>query len=169
MNIKKRLLETGVVDDNEYLSKYIELIESNVNTKHISFKTQRHHIIPKCYFKLVNKQCDDSKENIVYLLYKDHVLAHYYLSLCSKDNEFKFNNICALKYCLNHRDYKKQDFYKDERHVLEQLDYLQELYEDSKIIGSLKSSLTQKGKTRKNKGTKHINKDGVYKMVSHKF
>ena len=166
MNIKELLLSTNMIEDNDYLNKYVSLINSNIDTKHISFKTQKHHVLPRCYFKLTNKPCDDSKDNVVYLLYKDHVLAHYYLALCSKDNEFKYNNICALKYCLNHRDYKKQEFYKDERHIIEKLDYLQELYEESKIIGSVKSSLKQKGKTRKNKGTKHINKDGVYKMVS---
>ena len=165
MNIKDKLLSTEMVLDNEYLLKYVNLIESNLNTKSETFKTQRHHIIPKCYFKIISKPCDDSEENCVHLLYKDHVMAHYYLCLCSKDNEFKYNNICALKHCLNHRDYKKQDFYIEERNFIEQLDGIQELYEESKKIGSIKSSLKQKGKSRKNKGTKYINKDGIYKMV----
>jgi len=165
MNIKEKLLATNVILDNEYLSKYIELVKTNLNTKQARFKTQSHHIIPRCYFKILGIPCDNSSENTIHLLYKDHVLAHYYLCLCSKDAEFKYNNICALKYCLNHRDYKKQDFYIEERHVLEQLDGLQKLYEESKTLGALKSSLKQRGQSRKNKGTKHIHKDGVYKMV----
>ena len=164
--LKKRLLETGFIIDNEYLDRYCCLVHLNKDTIKELYKTQIHHIIPKCFYRIRNIKCDDTQDNLVNLSYKDHVLAHYYLSMCSNNSEFRYLNLCALKYCLNHRDYKKQDYYKSERELIEHLDKFQELYEESKKISSIKSSNAQKGKPRKNKGTKHIHKDGVYKMVS---
>ena len=45
MTLKEKLLVLDLVVDNEYLDKYVELIESNRETKREKFKTQKHHII----------------------------------------------------------------------------------------------------------------------------
>ena len=82
MSLKNRLLELKVFVDNEYLDEYIHLIEKNKQTKRIKFKTQKHHIIPKKYYKVSNLEVNESKDNIINLLYSDHVLAHYLLCLC---------------------------------------------------------------------------------------
>ena len=63
--IKNKLLNLNVFIDNEYLDKYIELIEINRNTKREKFKTQQHHIIPRSYYKHNNLEIDNSKENLV--------------------------------------------------------------------------------------------------------
>ena len=81
--LKEKLLATKCFIDNEYLDKYCELIELNKDTKKEKYKTQIHHIIPKCYYELNNLEIDNSKENLVNLLYKDHFLSHYYLALFS--------------------------------------------------------------------------------------
>ena len=96
MALKEKLLTLGIVEDNEYLDKYVRLIESNKDTKKEKFKTQQHHIIPRCYYKYLHVACDESKHNKVNLLYKDHVLAHCYLSLCAKEAWFEYNNLISI-------------------------------------------------------------------------
>ena len=78
MNLKEKLLSLDVVSDNEYLDKYVKLIEYNRNTKREKFKTQMHHIVPRSYYKHCQKHVDNSKHNLVYLTHRNHVLAHYY-------------------------------------------------------------------------------------------
>ena len=76
MNLKEKLLQLNVFEDNEYLDLYVSLIQSNIYTEKQKFKTQRHHIIPRCFYRLHNMDIDNSTKNIVNLLFKDHILAH---------------------------------------------------------------------------------------------
>jgi hypothetical protein len=99
--MKEKLLGLGVFVDNKYLDLYCHLIENNKQTKKETTKTQRHHIIPKCYFKSVGKPCDNTKANLVNLLYVDHARAHFYLSLCLGDKALAGQNALVLKYILN--------------------------------------------------------------------
>ncbi len=123
-NLKNFLLNLNIENeiifvDNEYLDRYCKLIESNRNTKREYYRTQLHHIIPKCYYKHYNLDIDNSSKNLVNLLYKDHALAHYYLWKCTF-KWFKKASFCAFKCIVNT---KKSDW--------DNLDYneLQELYE----------------------------------------
>ena len=89
---KQTLLDLAIFIDNEYLDKYIYLI-NNYSKQYTKFETQRHHIIPRAYFKHNKIKLDNSKANIVCLTYKDHILAHYYLYKCSKG----WFNDCMLR------------------------------------------------------------------------
>lgn len=128
--IKNNLIKIGFVD-NGYIDKYCELIENNENTKKEKYKTQSHHIIPKCYFKIVNQKIDNSPGNKVNLLYKDHILAHYYLCLCSSDlykEKLIFSFIRMTFQSIN----KIQDF------NFKNLYYYQILYEEnSRLLGKI--------------------------------
>lgn len=48
MITKQFLLEHNDFIDNEFLLKYVELINNNQETKRELYKTASHHIIPKC-------------------------------------------------------------------------------------------------------------------------
>ena len=93
--LQDKLLSTFLFENNEYFKKYVRLIEDNLMTKQQKFKTQKHHIIPRIAFQLYNWDGCETKENKVNLLYKDHILAHYYLALAAKDSIFKYKMICA--------------------------------------------------------------------------
>ena len=45
-------------------------------------KGQKHHIIPKCWFKMNNLPVDNSKDNLILLSYEDHVKVHRLAVLC---------------------------------------------------------------------------------------
>lgn len=131
---KQQLLDLGIFVDNEFLDLYVLLINNNYNTKKQAFKTQRHHIIPKYYYKSQNINVDNSDSNMVNLLYKDHILAHYYLSLCS-DNQFCYYNYLAIQYCINHL-HLDESMSEDLNSFLLELDHIQEIYEISRKFHS---------------------------------
>lgn len=96
MQLKQKLLNTGYFIDNEWLNKYIKLIENNKQTKKQNGITQAHHILQKKYFQLINNTLNrDNNENMVNLKYSDHILAHYYLMKCTTKDLYKAN-CCAL-------------------------------------------------------------------------
>ena len=108
--LKSKLLSLNIFEDNEYLDKYVDLILLNKDTKKEKFKTQKHHIIPRCYFKYGKLNVDDSLENLVNLTYKDHILAHYYLSFCSIDAKIKLANIVSIKFIINNSHLNEKVF-----------------------------------------------------------
>lgn len=93
--LKQKLLSTGYFEDNEWLDKYCQLIIDNLETKKEKYKTEAHHILQVAYFKILTEKVDNSKENLVNLFYKDHILAHQYLALCTK-GKLEISNIIAF-------------------------------------------------------------------------
>lgn len=49
----------------------------------------KHHIIPRCWFKMNNLPVDNSKDNLVLLSYEDHVKVHKLAYLCAMTSKFK--------------------------------------------------------------------------------
>lgn len=107
--LKNILLSYNLVLDNEYLDKYCHLIIKNKDFKFKSKATQRHHFIPICYYKyeqnkkmkraeLVKIADSDINNFTVNVLYKDHLLLHYYLHLCSRDDWFAYANFNMLSF-----------------------------------------------------------------------
>lgn len=121
---KSDLLFIDDVYDNEYLSKYIALINENINTKKQSYRTQLHHITPKSYYKNHNLVINNSKDNLVNLLWQDHMLAHFYLFKCAKDSKFKADNATVIQLGVNNK-YNLDS----EEELLMILPELQEAYE----------------------------------------
>ena len=127
--IKSVLLKKELFVDNEYLDKYCQLIEDNEFRKEEKFKTNIHHIIPKHVFKQRGLKYDDTSRNKINLLFKDHVLAHYYLYMCANDKKCKSSNDKAIR-CLLKENWKNNN-------LLDKLDSLQEEYEkDMSILSS---------------------------------
>ena len=161
MTLKEKLLSIKLVVDCDYLDKYCTLIESNAHTQKIKYKTQTHHIIPKYYYKFMGLEVDETANNLVNLLHKDHVLAHYYLALCSSTNEFKIKNLYSIRHVLNQGNYKIQECYVDDRNFIELLDDYQDLMEELNVVignkhrGKIESEETRKKKSISHKGKKY--------------
>ena len=157
--LKQKLLGLGVFVTNKYLDRYCLLVENNKQTKKEKFKTQQHHIIPKAFYKLTNCTVDNTKKNLINLLYKDHALAHYYLALCT-EGELKLANILAFNFCLNNKNYSKLPEYLNEKQLLNDLDNLQQLYEDFTQLQLSMQYVTKDGKTIK------VSKDSIPKYLA---
>lgn len=121
---KENLLKINYFIDNEYLDKYINLINTNRNTKKIKYETNLHHIIPRHYFTHNNLDIDNSKENKVNLYFKDHMLAHFYLAGCTKGQD-KYWNLYSI-YLLSGKSTNQLDI-----EFIESLEDFNFIYENS--------------------------------------
>ena len=157
--LKETLIATGVFEENEYFEKYCDLIENNKNLSAIAHKTQCHHILPRFYYRYNNLPLDDSSENKVNLLYKDHVLAHYYLYFCFKETRYKLANRYALDIILGSTDISQN---LDE--IVEDLSSIQQFYETSRELASDNNPM--KNKKHKSTHDKKMRSDKVRKKIS---
>ena len=57
----------------------------------------KHHIIPRCWFKMNNLPIDNSEANLVLLSYEDHVKVHKLSMLCAATPELKSKMGFAVK------------------------------------------------------------------------
>lgn len=134
-NIKETLLGcTGFVD-NEYLSLYCRLIEQNGRTPVQPRVTNKHHIIPKAWFKLNNYMIDNSLSNLVNLRYREHVLAHYYLCLCTT-GKLQYANELALICLVSRKKLNTVD-----KHLVQSLPLYNNIYEHYKYNQEIKCKL----------------------------
>ena len=109
LDLKQKLLTEQLVEDSEYLTKYFNLLQANLETVLVQHTTQKHHALPVVYYKHFyprelkeiksrsrsfydNLAQNDPVNFLVNLTYSDHLLAHCYLALCAKPNWFKFAN-----------------------------------------------------------------------------
>ena len=63
-------------------------------------KGHRHHIIPRCWFKMKGLPVDNSKDNIVLLTEDDHIKVHKLAMLCSADSIMRSKQAFAVKRLL---------------------------------------------------------------------
>lgn len=90
--VKAKLIKLGCLD-NEYLDKYIEVLKANLETTRNRKSTQAHHAIPVNAYWTSNEPYkrtvaaklakSDPINFEVHLLYKDHLIIHSYLTLCT--------------------------------------------------------------------------------------
>lgn len=102
--MKNRMLESGLFIDNMYLDKYIEICTTPINDNSLCQET--HHIFPRAASKILNEEIDNSIENLVTLDIKNHVLAHYYLALCTKNKKLRFVNELCIQ-LITHRNFNE--------------------------------------------------------------
>lgn len=96
--VKNKLIELGFID-NEWLSKYLEMLEINLDRVRDRKSTQEHHAIPVNSYWVSDEPYDrqaalklarqDAVNFKVHLLYKDHLLIHSYLTMCTNLDEIQ--------------------------------------------------------------------------------
>lgn len=99
--IKEALLATEQFLDDEWLDKYVALVEANILTEPKAEQTfwssiQKHHIIPRCYYEYVGLPVNNNQDNLVNLTVNDHANAHYYLIKASATGFMRSNMAAAL-------------------------------------------------------------------------
>lgn len=61
----------------------------------------KHHIIPRCWFKMMKLPIDNSKSNLVMLTPEDHLKVHKLAILCAKDDIMRSKMGFAVKRLMN--------------------------------------------------------------------
>lgn len=177
-SLKKLLLSKSFFCDNEYLDCYVELITRNKDQVYVAHETQKHHIIPVCYYTDNELVIDNSENNVVNLFYKDHLLAHYYLALCTI-GEYKYKMLYAINHITgNIKWMHKDNNFENIANFLNSLDKYQELYEEfkqhqtEKLSGRKRSAEAEAKRlaTRKAKGVgKHSEETKQRMRHSHRM
>ena len=170
---KTKLIETQLFVDNEYLSKYVELVNLNINNDRVMFKTTAHHIIPKYCFEYLNMPVDNSTLNTVHLSYSDHVIAHFYLAECCVQETHKLFNYAAMynisgnKFsdisCVDKILYSKG--FKEEFNSLKEVAAREAQRRGKEQIPYIRTEETLKKLSDKLTGYIHIHKDNIRKMI----
>lgn len=124
MSLKSRLLSHEGFIDNEHLDSYVRLVERNRRTLKRSRSTNLHHVVPRSWYKLHNQEVDNSLPNLVNLQYRDHVLAHYYLCLCTAE-QLKYANELALLLLIS-----RKKLNASEKLLVQGLPLYNNIYED---------------------------------------
>lgn len=119
--LESKLLATGDFEACEALTKYCKLISENFITESIPGKTQKHHILPIAWFKLYNKELDNTSANIVHLRISDHAKAHLFLYQAAINQEVKSQNAAAVRYMCDLFDEKLIDLHTDELQKLNEM------------------------------------------------
>lgn len=171
---RKYLLDLDYFIDNEYFDAYIKLLELNSNREFIPCQTNSHHVIPRHYFLDRKMNIDNSSDNKVNLLYKDHMLAHMYLSACTQGRN-RYRNLYAISFMSGQRYASEADI----DYVKQNLDNYQELYQEAinaapnhwkgkkrSEITRKKMSEAQKGKNSSVKGKLWINDGNLNKAIN---
>lgn len=127
--LKEKLLKLNILNNNEFLNKYVKLICHPNND--LSLIMESHHIIPVCYFRHLNLDIDNSIDNLISLDIKNHILAHYYLSMCSNEDWFFYaNSLCVS--LISHRKFNEVD----ENWINEHLNKINEMHNHQRYLSS---------------------------------
>lgn len=102
VNIEDTLKTLDGFIDNEYLDKYLQIIRGCRRFRGRRGNTNRHHVIPKVWFKLQGMEVNNDPENLVTIEHREHALAHYYLCLCTY-GKLKYANEMALMLLLSQK------------------------------------------------------------------
>ena len=128
----KELLNYNIFNDNEYLHKYVSLINDNVNTIKQKFITECHHIIPKIYYKKNKLPINNNDDNLVHLVYADHLLAHCLLALSFNDNYYISASIDSIYAIIN--SYANDITYYNIEDIINDFEYLRPLLKCNHFI-----------------------------------
>lgn len=101
-----KIFEQDFLQDSYFVS-YKKLISTK---KELNGYTEKHHIIPRCYFNYYKIPIDNSKKNIIKLSYTDHILAHYYLYKACNNFQLKCKLASALLLTMNKLELKANNF-----------------------------------------------------------
>ena len=74
----------------EYNQHFVAMMNT-INAARLNppIKGHKHHIIPRCWFKMNNLDVDNSDDNLILLTVEDHIKVHKLITLCVKDSKFR--------------------------------------------------------------------------------
>ena len=88
----------NILDVFEYNQHFVAMMNViNVARLNPPESGDKHHIIPKSWFRMNNLPIDNSDENLVLLSKEQHGKVHKLMSLCVKDKQLKRNMVLAAK------------------------------------------------------------------------
>lgn len=109
----------------------------------------KHHIIPRCWFKMMKLPVDNSKTNLVMLTPDEHLKVHQLAILCAKDDVMKSKMGFAVHRL--HGSFSGMKHTEDTKALIKAKRALQVMTEES----NRKRSITLKGKKKPVRSEEH--------------
>lgn len=117
MKVSETLTAYGLCIENKFLEAYETLINLAAERNLVNHWSHSHHVIPVCYYEKVIGLSPSGKNRTiglrlakrdlnnfkVKLTLEEHILAHCYLTLASKESWFTYANMIAMK-LLGYKD-----------------------------------------------------------------
>lgn len=69
--------------------------------QNVEGKFEKHHIIPRCWYKMNDLPINNSSENLVFLTHDQHITVHKLASMCCKDERLKRKMLYAHNILLH--------------------------------------------------------------------
>jgi hypothetical protein len=92
----------SILDVFEYNQHFVAMMNIINNARLCDNKKgHKHHIIPRCWFKMMQLPIDNSKSNLVMLTPEEHLKVHQLAILCAKDDAMRSKMGFAVKRLLN--------------------------------------------------------------------
>lgn len=92
----------SILDVYEYNQHFVAMMNIiNAARLNLPESGHKHHIIPKCWYKMNNLPVDNSENNLVMLTPEEHIKVHQLSILCAKDDIMKSKMGFAVKRLLN--------------------------------------------------------------------
>lgn len=129
-----------LLDAFEYNQHFVAMMNV-INSAKLNPPTSghKHHIIPKCWFKMNNLHIDDSEDNLILLSYEDHIKVHKLAYMCAKGSIFK-GKMAYAYHRLTKGNVVSNDCFKGEKSAM---------YGKTHTVESRKKmSVAAKGRTR---------------------
>ena len=88
----------NILDVFEYNQHFVAMMNI-INSSRLNppESGDKHHIIPRCWFRMNNLHIDNSDANLVLLTKEQHGKIHKLMSLCAKDEQLKKNMVIAAQ------------------------------------------------------------------------
>ncbi len=87
-----------IFEYNQHFVSLFNILNMAKKRGHVKGDYQKHHIIPRSYYKLKGIEIDNSENNLVYLTYEEHLKVHKLMTLCVKIAELKRKMIWAYNF-----------------------------------------------------------------------
>lgn len=145
----------------EYNQHFVAMMNiiNHARLTNLEGKFEKHHIIPKCFFRLNKLPVDNSSSNLVNLTFEEHKQVHKLAYLCAKDivkNRLKHAMCFMNRESLSGRTLDKEWrekislATKGENNPMYNRNYREMMDENSLRLHDLKISIRNKGKKRTN-------------------
>lgn len=102
--------------NSHHLNRYIQFINAILTKRpeNVKFEySERHHILPK------SMGGSNNKENLIYLSYREHYLAHYMLAKAFPNHNIVF----ALFYMMNKSNNRNSHLYENAKNLIHNMKY----------------------------------------------
>ena len=127
---------------NQHFVAMMNIINA-ARRNNINGKFEKHHIIPRCYFKLKGLPVDGSEANLVNLTYEEHAKVHALAALCAVDELKPKLKYASIMMNNRHDCFGESNPFFGQHHTVETRKKLSSMKMGSKVSDETKRKISR--------------------------